>query len=185
LQPHPTSIIAGNASSLWATTRKQQPTQKKRRTTSTHHYGQSPVVAGIARHCGHCASLRALRVIAGNDPQTAAAKKRRTTHPTITDKSPSLRAMRVIAGIARHCGLRVIAGNDPQTAAAKKASNNPRPTSASVTPSLHARPPSHHYGQIPVVAGNARHCGQCASLRATTRNPPINSSCSKTNKKNK
>jgi hypothetical protein len=99
---------------------------------NAHHYGQSPVVAGIARHCGlrpangssskkkrrtttptitdKAPSLRALRVIAGYDPQTTVAAKKNVGQltPTITDNAPSLRA------------LRVIAGYDPQTAAAAK-----------------------------------------------------------------
>ncbi|MDR0619390.1 MAG: hypothetical protein LBG17_05775, partial [Bacteroidales bacterium] len=119
----------GQCASLRATTRKQQPTQKKRRTTSTHHYGQQPTIAGIARHCG----LRPAN-------NSSSKKKRRTTTPTITDKAPSLRATRVIAGY------------DPQTTAdEKKTSDNN----------------AHHYGQSPVVAGNARHCG----LRPATQQP--------------
>jgi hypothetical protein len=77
-------------------TRNTTTPAKKASDNNAHYYGQIPVIAGIARHCG----LR--------PANSSSKKKRRTTHPTITDNVPSLRA------------LRVIAGYDPQTAAAKK-----------------------------------------------------------------
>ncbi|MDR0619312.1 MAG: hypothetical protein LBG17_05385 [Bacteroidales bacterium] len=103
----------------------------------------------------------------GYDPQTTADAKKTSdnlypplrTKPRRCGHCASLRALRVIAGIARHCGQR------PANSSSKKTSNN--------TP--------HHYGQIPVVAGNARHCGHCASLRAARHcgQRPANSSSKK------
>jgi hypothetical protein len=98
------------------------PTRKPSSRTTTHHYGQQLVVAGNAHYCG----LR---------PAIQQQQQKNVKQPTltITDKAPSLRA------------LRVIAGSDPQT------SNRRKKTSDNNV---------HHYGQRPVVAGNARHCGQ-------------------------
>jgi hypothetical protein len=109
-------------------------------------------------------SLRAMRVIAGYDPQHHSRRKKNVGQPTptITDKAPSLRAT-----------------TRNTTAAAKKNVGQPTPTITNKAPSLRAMrviagyDPQHYsrrkknVGQpTPVIAGNDPQTNKAPSLRA-------------------
>jgi hypothetical protein len=154
-----TTHHCGHCASLRATTRKQQQQQEKTSDNNAHHYGQSPVVAGYARHCGlRPANNSRRKKNVGQQRPPLRTKPRRCGQCAslrATTRNPATDAKKTSDNNAHHYGQRpVVAGYDPQT------SNRRKKKRQTTTPTITDKAPS---------------------LRDTTRNPPINNSRRKKN----